>query len=112
MFKKTLLISIIVTALSMSSIANTKTYSKEDHNTLVKLFSEHLVGDKKITLNLGNSNETSQIVIKNGACGDYMKILVPGLDAIQSPELPEESKMVMERVVQTTIRQMKKMGCK
>lgn len=73
MFKKTLLISIIVTALFMSSIANTKTYSKEDHNTLVKLFSEHLVGGKKITLNLGNSNETSQIVIKNGACGDYMK---------------------------------------
>lgn len=95
----------------VSSLANATTYNKDTHDEFVKMFSQQ-VGGKKITLDLGNSNETSQIVIKNGACDDYVKLFYPVATAAKSPENTEGGRIMINRVAYALARQMKKMGCK
>lgn len=73
MLKKTLLISIIATALSISSVANAKTYNKKGAQELANALSE-FVGGKKVVLDLGTSEHNSKVTVKNGTCKDYMNI--------------------------------------
>lgn len=83
MFKKTLLISLIATVLSIPSVANAQTYNKKATQELANALSE-FVGGKKVILDLGTSEHNSKVTVKNGTCKDYMDVTV-ATDTIFQP---------------------------